>query len=205
MRRKRQARSRGHLLWLLLKRRATRVFKTVRKIPSISRPTPSSGRPTSLTRCSSTSCRASRRPARGRRRRPGQLAQLHHPDAARPAPTPARPSRPSGASCGPSPTPPSCSSSSGAASASSSGADEHPYHEAMELLPRLVLGALLVNTSLSWAQLAIDLNNALCSGHRRRRVSPPGTRPTPPRQLLVGSGRRPRSTSSPASSSSSRC
>lgn len=37
-----------------------------------------------------------------------------------------------------------------------------PYHEAMELVPRLVLGALLANTSLSWAQLAIDTNNALC-------------------------------------------
>jgi hypothetical protein len=37
-----------------------------------------------------------------------------------------------------------------------------PYHDAMELFPRLVLGALLANTSLSWAQLAIDLNNALC-------------------------------------------
>jgi hypothetical protein len=32
----------------------------------------------------------------------------------------------------------------------------------MELFPRLVLGALLANTSLSWAQLAIDANNALC-------------------------------------------
>ena len=37
-----------------------------------------------------------------------------------------------------------------------------PYHEAMELVPRVVLGALLANTSLSWAQLAIDANNALC-------------------------------------------
>ncbi|MCX6022686.1 MAG: hypothetical protein NTZ05_13335, partial [Chloroflexi bacterium] len=37
-----------------------------------------------------------------------------------------------------------------------------PYHEAMELFPRLVIGALLVNTSLSWAQFAIDANNALC-------------------------------------------
>lgn len=37
-----------------------------------------------------------------------------------------------------------------------------PYHEAMELVPRLVLGALLANTSLAWAQLAIDANNALC-------------------------------------------
>ena len=38
-----------------------------------------------------------------------------------------------------------------------------PYHEAMELVPRVVLGALLVNTSLSWAHLVIDVNNALCS------------------------------------------
>lgn len=38
-----------------------------------------------------------------------------------------------------------------------------PYHEAMELFPRLILGALLVNTSLSWTQLVIDANNALCS------------------------------------------
>ena len=37
-----------------------------------------------------------------------------------------------------------------------------PYHGAMELFPRLALGALLVNTSLSWAQIAIDANNALC-------------------------------------------
>jgi len=39
-----------------------------------------------------------------------------------------------------------------------------PYHEAMELLPRLVLGFLLVNTSLSWGRLIIDANNALCQG-----------------------------------------
>jgi hypothetical protein len=37
-----------------------------------------------------------------------------------------------------------------------------PYHEAMALVPRVVLGALLVNTSMSWAQFAIDANNALC-------------------------------------------
>lgn len=37
-----------------------------------------------------------------------------------------------------------------------------PYHEAMELLPRLVVGALLVNTSGWWTRLVIDLNNALC-------------------------------------------
>jgi hypothetical protein len=39
-----------------------------------------------------------------------------------------------------------------------------PYHEAMELFPRLALGALLANTSLWWARLAIDANNALCAG-----------------------------------------
>lgn len=38
-----------------------------------------------------------------------------------------------------------------------------PYHEAMELIPRLILGALLANTSLTLGQLAIDLNNALCN------------------------------------------
>jgi hypothetical protein len=37
-----------------------------------------------------------------------------------------------------------------------------PYHAAMELFPRIVIAALLVNTSLWWAQLAIDANNALC-------------------------------------------
>lgn len=37
-----------------------------------------------------------------------------------------------------------------------------PYHEAMELFPRLALGALLLNTSLWWGQLAIDANNAMC-------------------------------------------
>ena len=37
-----------------------------------------------------------------------------------------------------------------------------PYHEVMEILPRLALGALLVNTSLSWSQLVIDLENGLC-------------------------------------------
>jgi hypothetical protein len=37
-----------------------------------------------------------------------------------------------------------------------------PYHGAMELFPRLALGALLANTSLAWAQLVIDANNALC-------------------------------------------
>lgn len=38
-----------------------------------------------------------------------------------------------------------------------------PYHEAMELIPRLVLGALLVNTSLAWTRLLIDADNALCA------------------------------------------
>jgi hypothetical protein len=33
---------------------------------------------------------------------------------------------------------------------------------ALEFLPRLLVGALLVNTSLWWDSLAIDVNNALC-------------------------------------------
>jgi hypothetical protein len=37
-----------------------------------------------------------------------------------------------------------------------------PYHAAMEVIPRIILGALLANTSLTWGQLAIDANNALC-------------------------------------------
>lgn len=36
------------------------------------------------------------------------------------------------------------------------------YPDAMELFPRIALGALLANTSLSWAQLAININNVLC-------------------------------------------
>ena len=36
------------------------------------------------------------------------------------------------------------------------------YDELMEFLPRYVLAALLVNTSLSWVRFLIDLNNALC-------------------------------------------
>jgi len=36
------------------------------------------------------------------------------------------------------------------------------YYGVLELLPRLVVGALLVITSLDWARFAIDLNNALC-------------------------------------------
>jgi len=33
----------------------------------------------------------------------------------------------------------------------------------LEVLPRLIVGALLVNTSMWWTSLAIDANNALCS------------------------------------------
>ncbi|MGE0540941.1 MAG: conjugal transfer protein TrbL family protein [Dehalococcoidia bacterium] len=39
-----------------------------------------------------------------------------------------------------------------------------PYHEAMELLPRLLLGALGANLSLSFARFLIDLNNAVAAG-----------------------------------------
>jgi hypothetical protein len=37
-----------------------------------------------------------------------------------------------------------------------------PYHGALELVPRLAIGALLVNTSLSWGRFTIDLNNLVC-------------------------------------------
>jgi hypothetical protein len=37
-----------------------------------------------------------------------------------------------------------------------------PYHTVMELLPRLALGALLINSSLDWGRFTIDLNNTLC-------------------------------------------
>lgn len=37
-----------------------------------------------------------------------------------------------------------------------------PYHGALELVPRVLLSGILVNTSLSWGHFVIDLNNALC-------------------------------------------
>lgn len=42
-----------------------------------------------------------------------------------------------------------------------------PYHGVLELVPRLLLGGLLVNTSLSWGAFVIKVNNALCQalGH----------------------------------------
>ena len=63
-----------------------------------------------------------------------------------------------------------------------------PYHEAMELVPRLVIGALLANTSLSWAQLAIDVNNALCQGVGEVAL-PAWERADSTTQLLVTSSR----------------
>jgi hypothetical protein len=38
-----------------------------------------------------------------------------------------------------------------------------PYHAAMELFPRLALGAVAVNTSLWWSAALIELNNELCA------------------------------------------
>jgi hypothetical protein len=37
-----------------------------------------------------------------------------------------------------------------------------PYHGVLELVPRVLLGALLVNTSLDWTRFVIDMNNGLC-------------------------------------------
>jgi hypothetical protein len=45
-----------------------------------------------------------------------------------------------------------------------------PYHGALELLPRLMLGGLLVNTSLGWGRFVIDLNNALCQALGTREI-----------------------------------
>src|ERR1700730_2100907 len=36
-----------------------------------------------------------------------------------------------------------------------------PYHGALELVPRVLLSAILINTSLNWGHFVIDLNNGL--------------------------------------------
>lgn len=38
-----------------------------------------------------------------------------------------------------------------------------PYHGALELIPRVILSAILINTSLAWGRFVIDANNALCA------------------------------------------
>ena len=42
------------------------------------------------------------------------------------------------------------------------------YASALEVLPRLLLGAILINTARWWTQLAIDVNNAFCRRIWRR-------------------------------------
>jgi hypothetical protein len=37
-----------------------------------------------------------------------------------------------------------------------------PYHGALELVPRVLLSGILINTSLDWGHFVVDLNNALC-------------------------------------------
>ena len=39
-----------------------------------------------------------------------------------------------------------------------------PYHEAMELLPRVILAALAANLTIEFARMLIDINNALAAG-----------------------------------------
>ncbi len=51
------------------------------------------------------------------------------------------------------------------------------YHDVMELVPRVLLGAVLANTSLDWCRLAIDFNNAFCAAVGE--VTPPGFDQTP--------------------------
>jgi hypothetical protein len=38
-----------------------------------------------------------------------------------------------------------------------------PYHGALELVPRVLLSGILINTSLGWGRFVVDLNNALSS------------------------------------------
>ena len=63
------------------------------------------------------------------------------------------------------------------------------YASALELLPRLLLGTVLVNTAHWWAKLAIDVNNALCAVFG---AGPPPTfadmlgRSMVPTELLIG-------------------
>lgn len=37
-----------------------------------------------------------------------------------------------------------------------------PYHGALELIPRVLLGGILIHTSLGWGRFVIELNNAIC-------------------------------------------
>jgi hypothetical protein len=37
-----------------------------------------------------------------------------------------------------------------------------PYHGALELIPRVLLSGIMVNTSLGWGGFVVELNNALC-------------------------------------------
>ena len=46
------------------------------------------------------------------------------------------------------------------------------YHDVMELVPRVLLGAVLANTSRDWCRLAIDFNNAFSDAIGN--VTPPG-------------------------------
>ncbi|PWB43439.1 MAG: hypothetical protein C3F10_12215 [Dehalococcoidia bacterium] len=39
-----------------------------------------------------------------------------------------------------------------------------PYHEAMELLPRVILAALAANLTIEFARMLIDINNAIAAG-----------------------------------------
>ncbi len=38
-----------------------------------------------------------------------------------------------------------------------------PYHGALEMIPRVILSAVMINTSLRWGGFVIDLNNDLCT------------------------------------------
>jgi hypothetical protein len=49
-----------------------------------------------------------------------------------------------------------------------------PYHGALQLVPRVLVGALLVNSSLDWGRFAIVANNALCQDIAHGSANLPG-------------------------------
>jgi hypothetical protein len=60
-----------------------------------------------------------------------------------------------------------------------------PYHGALELIPRVLAGAVLINTSLEWGKFFVDLNNELCTFFAGARV---GGNPVPGWETLQQAG-----------------
>ena len=60
-----------------------------------------------------------------------------------------------------------------------------PYHEAMELLPRVILAALAANLTLEFARFLIDVNNALRRRGRAGRTCPGYDQATPSQEGIA--------------------